>query len=269
MISVGGWDAPHPDTRFGAAEWWRVWTQWNAASAAAGFGGFDGIDWDLEGNDAMASPANRFTVAGLHLVGNLSRMAKDAGYVVSLAPPQSYLNVGTSNFSLSLNNPATCWHPEFLYAGRNAYASLLALAGEATFDYVLLQLYESWSVADCNISQLQQPAEAYLPRLVAAMDSGWTVTFSTAPELGLSDQTIRVPSHKLVLGLANGWTSLSPPAKKALLLMPDTLGKAYKAMGDRPARGFGFWDIADEGKVVDGNPLYLAAGLNSFLKVRG
>eukprot|EP00966_Prymnesium_polylepis_P268164 6195130-Prymnesium_polylepis.1 len=39
-------------------------------------------------------------------------------------------------------------------------------------------------------------------------------------------------------------------------------------MGPAGVRGFMFWDIADEGDLVDGSPLFLAQGLNSFLKVR-
>ena len=268
LISVGGWDAPHPDTSFSAAEWWTTWSDWNAAAAAPGFNGFDGIDWDLEGNDDAASPYNTFSISCLKLVSELSKSLKKAGYLVSLAPPQSYLDVGTSSFSLSVTNPATCWHPEFTYAGRNTYAALLALAGEETFDFVSLQMYESWSVADCNISGLLQPPDEYLPRLAAAMDAGWTVSFSDVPSLGLADQTVRVPLQKLVLGLANGWAELAPPARKALLLMPAAVSKAYAAMGKSSVRGFMFWDIMDEGKDVDGVPLNLAEGLNGFLKVR-
>ena len=45
MISIGGWDAPHPDVTFSAGEWWDTWLEWNEAAAAPGFDGFDGIDW--------------------------------------------------------------------------------------------------------------------------------------------------------------------------------------------------------------------------------
>lgn len=154
------------------------------------------------------------------------------------------------------------WHPEFLYAGRNVYAALLALAGGDTFDFVSLQLYESWSVADCNISGLGQLPEVYLPRLAAAMAAGWTVDFSSVPALGLSKQVVSVPLDRLVFGLANGWTKPAPPAQKALLLLPTQVAKAYSAMAAK-VRGFMFWDIAD-----DSPSLALASGLNAFLKVR-
>jgi len=64
MISIGGWDAPHPNTTLDGREWWLYWKEWNRglAKPELGFYGYAGIDWDLEGNDAMASPWNHFTV---------------------------------------------------------------------------------------------------------------------------------------------------------------------------------------------------------------
>ena len=29
MISIGGWNSPHPDPAFSAREWWDVWKAWN------------------------------------------------------------------------------------------------------------------------------------------------------------------------------------------------------------------------------------------------
>ena len=128
LISVGGWNVAHPDTAYSGAEWYDKFKRWNKAAAGPGFeNGFDGIDWDLEGNDAMVSPDNTFTVEQLQLVANFSKLAKKDGYLTSIAPPQSYLDVGTSDFSLSVTHPALHWHDEFLYAGRNTYAPLLVL----------------------------------------------------------------------------------------------------------------------------------------------
>ena len=107
LISIGGWDAPHPNTTFTGSVWWDAWQNWNAAAKAPGFDGFDGFDWDLEGNDDQASPWNTFSVAGLHLVSDMSKLAKSHGFLVSMAPPQSYLDVETSAFSLSVTHPAT------------------------------------------------------------------------------------------------------------------------------------------------------------------
>ena len=76
--------------------------------------------------------------------------AFEEGRLVTLVPPQSYLDSSTSEFSLSVVNPARCWHPEFRYAGRSVYAALLAYAPPDTYDLVSLQLYESWSLAACG-----------------------------------------------------------------------------------------------------------------------
>ena len=90
MISVGGWNVAHPDTSYSGAEWYDKFKKWNKAAAGPGFeDGFDGIDWDLEGNDAMVSPDNTFTVEQLQLVANFSKLAKKDGYLTSIAPPQS------------------------------------------------------------------------------------------------------------------------------------------------------------------------------------
>mmetsp|Transcript_2893 Transcript_2893/g.9367 ORF Transcript_2893/g.9367 Transcript_2893/m.9367 type:complete len:242 (-) Transcript_2893:198-923(-) len=152
FISVGGWDAPHPDPAVPLEAWWAALTSWDESAERAGLrGGFDGLDWDLEGNDDRSSPRSRFSAAGLRLVADLSARAKASGRFVSLAPPQSYLDASTDEFSLSLALPARCWHAEFAYAGRNAYAALLALAPPDTFDFVSLQLYESWPRASCTL----------------------------------------------------------------------------------------------------------------------
>ena len=52
FISVGGWDAPHPDPTVPLDAWWAALTSWDKSAERAGLrGGFDGLDWDLEGND--------------------------------------------------------------------------------------------------------------------------------------------------------------------------------------------------------------------------
>jgi hypothetical protein len=90
MISVGGWDAPHPDTANRTAEdVYRAWRDWNLESARVdGWRGFDGIDWDLEGNDDAGSPYNLFTPECLTLVGRMSQLARAEGFLVSLVPVQ-------------------------------------------------------------------------------------------------------------------------------------------------------------------------------------
>lgn len=269
FISIGGWNAPHPTAAGGtSAEWWAALAQYDRKAAEAGLpGGFDGIDWDLEGNDDVQSQWNTFPAEDLRLVAALSVRAKRAGKLVSLVPPQSYLDVTSSTFSLSVAQPARCWHPEFTYAGRSVYAALLALAPPGTYDLVSLQLYESWSLAACAIYHKQRDPADYLRDLVAAMDRGWTVDFEEEPSLGLRNTTVRVPAATLLLGVANGWTKPSPTSK-ALFLPPSDLARAWAAMrhAKSAARGVVFWDIADEG--AHDPPLYMAAELNAFLHTR-
>lgn len=52
LISIGGWNSPHPDTSISAKEAYEYWNYWNrniAARPEKGFFGFDGFDWDIEG----------------------------------------------------------------------------------------------------------------------------------------------------------------------------------------------------------------------------
>lgn len=52
LISIGGWNSPHPDTTISAEEGYEYWNYWNrhiAARPEKGFLGFDGFDWDIEG----------------------------------------------------------------------------------------------------------------------------------------------------------------------------------------------------------------------------
>lgn len=148
MISVGGWNAPHPTTRFPAAAVYAAWAKWNAALAPGGL--YDGVDWDLEGNDDVASPYNTFAAPVLDLVGQFSQLAQADGFVVTLVPPESYLDPVTAptyNRSLLFDYPDG-WQPAFKYHGRNAYALLLAKYGTTTtptaavptFDLVMIQV---------------------------------------------------------------------------------------------------------------------------------
>lgn len=278
FISIGGWDAPHPSTQFSGDAWWAALKNYDEGAATAGLvGGFDGIDWDLEGNDDLSSPYNRFGPDELRLIARVSELAKADGKYVSMVPAQSYLNSGTSEFAFNVNLSATCWHPEFLYAGRNVYAALLALAPQDTFDLISLQLYESWSVADCMLSPASQgghgmPLSLYFDQLIQQMATGWTVGFELEPSLGLLNQTIVVPSTKLLLGMANGWTGrggCETEPCKALYIAPDTLEDAWPQMKFQP-RGLFFWDISDEGDSTgaSGTPLYLAKVFNNVLHTR-
>lgn len=93
---------------------------------------YAGLDWDLEGNDNLSSPNNFFTAACINLMGDLSTLLHDAGYIVSMAPPESYFDVQTSEFSkyVNLTYPSDVWpnvDPQFQYHGRNSYAAAYAL----------------------------------------------------------------------------------------------------------------------------------------------
>ena len=114
---------------------------------------FDGCDWDLEGNDDASQNLSEAMVA---LVADFCREAKNHGYLIALAPAESYLDAGSSEVDLLLNHePRAPWRPGengfpaagFPYAGRNAYAAILARAGMDNVDAVSVQLYEGYSSA--------------------------------------------------------------------------------------------------------------------------
>lgn len=270
MISVGGWDTAHPNTTVSGQGWWEAWQKYNQRAIDAGLeGGFDGVDWDEEGMNDPTSVWNTYTRAGLEIVARFSELAKQAGLLVSLVPPQSYLDCTTQEFSLSLVEPAHCWHSDFHYAGRNAYAAILAMAAPGTFDWVSLQLYETWSVANCELTLHGMSVPDYLAGLVKAMAAGWQVDFASAPSVGLATQTVAVAPTRLVIGLANGWAHPAgwKPGAKTLFIEPADLQAAWEAMepSQRP-RGFVFWVIAAEGSGSP--PLYMASALNKFLHTR-
>jgi hypothetical protein len=53
LISIGGWNSPHPDTTNAVEDTYSNWNNWNrnvAARPEKGFFGFDGFDWDIEGS---------------------------------------------------------------------------------------------------------------------------------------------------------------------------------------------------------------------------
>jgi hypothetical protein len=48
LISIGGWNSPHPDTTHSAEVVFQHWHEWNTVTIAdptQGFYGFDGFDW--------------------------------------------------------------------------------------------------------------------------------------------------------------------------------------------------------------------------------
>jgi hypothetical protein len=273
LISIGGWNAPHPETTNPPNQVYESWVQWND-------GLYEGFDWDIEGNDDSASPYNYFTSDCLDLMGVMSQLAKHDGFIVSMAPAESYLDVTTSLFDQSLTHNYPEWEtlqPDFRYHGRNVYGYLYATYGLTdittslsahqfvipTFDFVSIQLYESYTHAVYNVSILGTSPSDYLIQYIPLLYHGWDVFFnSTLPT------HISIPPTQLVIGFANGWAD----GTKSLLVWPEEVGVAYDHLSQLSLqpRGFMFWDIADEGRVVTGTDreLWMASGLNEFLHTR-
>ena len=93
----------------------------------------------------MKSSINYFTYKELEIMGKFSNLLKKEGYIVSMAPPESYLDSTTSEFILSLLHNYPEWEkefPDFNYHERNVYAYLIGKYSIDTFDFVSLQLYE-------------------------------------------------------------------------------------------------------------------------------
>ncbi|CAK9098329.1 Haloacid dehalogenase-like hydrolase domain-containing protein 3 [Durusdinium trenchii] len=261
LLTIGGWDAPHPDTSFTGTEWFHAWNEWNQGLPMP----FDGFDWDLEGNDDLTSPYNVFSPACLQLVVDMSAAAKAAGYLVTMAPPQTYFDSTMPYFNRYLNNSnPPDYHPEFRYRGRNSYAYMWAAAPPGTFDLVSVQLYETYAPA---MQALQEgiSGEEYLQSWAAQFILGWTINFNDTSLKLQGHVDVAVPASHFLIGLSFG----SPP--KSAFFWPETAGAAYH---DAPAslrpRGYAFWNIALEDSLANhsNRSLSFASGLNSFLHVR-
>jgi hypothetical protein len=282
LISVGGWNSPLPDTSFTGVQWWEHFHRWNKEIVARpdlGWEGFHGIDWDPEGSNDRG---DEFTVEVMDLIGEMSVLAKQHGYLVTMAPAQSYFDANTTSFDLSTTHASPYWQPDFHYHGHNLYAYWAAKYGKTkmrggdmdgtivpTFDWVAVQLYEGFSLANYKINVEKVSVTDYLAGLVDKMEKGWEVDFGSDKSVGLASQIVKVHPTRLLIGLANGWTHDAPPIDKFLLLWPSQIEEAYLALPEekRP-RGFMFWDIADEGNEIEGKTLYMAEGLNNFLHTR-
>ena len=279
LASIGGWNGFHLEEQYSSEAIYDAWRNWGGRL-------FDGIDWDLEGNDRLDSPMNVFGVETLHRMGEISRLAHQGnalhvievssfslnliitdGFIVSMAPPQSYLDFGTSRFSrfVNLTYPTRTWHSEFSYYGANVYSYLLAKYGDY-FDIVSVQLYESYSRANYEISQLGDHPSSYLDRFVKdhlSRGEAYYVHFSEDQTVSLPSQLVSVPMNKLVIGLANGWAS----ADKVVYFSPHDVKQAiteWCLQGSFQPRGFVFWTIDLEGE----NGVFMASGLGEALALR-
>ena len=283
MVSIGGWGVAHPETFNTPQQVYKALDDWNmntVANPAIGFNGFDGFDWDIEGVNELSSPYNTFTPACLELMGQVSQMAKQNGYLVSLVPPASYLDPTTSAFDRYLNHTYTQWVDigvDFTYHGRNVYAYVLAKYGQTpvstgtvdTFDFITIQLYETYSLAAYYLDAKSESLLNYLTSFVTPLYNGWTVDFSSDPVLEFASVEVTVPASKLIIGLANAWAAT---VNGVVLILPSNLGPAHEALAAKgmEPRGYAYWTIADEGEQPNSNgvPLYMANGLNDFLCVR-
>ncbi len=226
---------------------------------------WDGINFDYEGYDQINHPNNEYTKEFLDQMGDFSSDAKKDGLIVSLAPPESYLDTTTCRFSrfVNLTYPNDTWHQDFQYHGRNLYAYLMAKFG-TNVDFVFIQFYESYSHAlyQTEIMNMRQSdfLIQYMKHL-ADNEFGYVVNFgSDDPTVELKDQFVHMPSSKVVFGFSNGWAIDS---EKNIYFTPSEVQRAYDHMynTDLAPRGFGYWVIEEEGE----NGVYLAAELNYIL----
>eukprot|EP00804_Cyclotella_cryptica_P003971 CCRYP_013902-RA/>CCRYP_013902-RA protein AED:0.00 eAED:0.00 QI:237/1/1/1/1/1/2/788/430 len=265
LVSVGGWNSPHLDESLSPTEWVAVWKSSVLSKL------FQGIDWDFEGNDVLDSENNVFTVQCLNRMGEISRLLKEEGYIVTIAPPQSYLNTRTQSFSryVNLTSPTRTWHPRFHYFGSNVYAYFLARYGEHV-DLVLIQFYESYSDAAMAVFHDKIPPGDYIFDFVqelARQHFQFYVDFSQDTSLDeMIGQYVSLPLDKLVIGLANGWALEKRNRNKVLYISPEECKHAFEKLkvssdGDLTPRCFMFWTIEERGK----NDVYLAKGLSHFL----
>jgi len=218
---------------------------------------------------------------------------------------ESYLDPTRHGFDRSLLHEYDEWVsivPGFRYHGLNTYAYLIDRYGyysvcnddpssevlidekqqHHTFDLVVLQLYEGYSHAEYNTTQLKeystdgvltecnQPTDEYIVNVVRSLIRGWDIDYTQDIELNYPHKnTMRIDKTKIVIGLANGWAGDG----KFFLAYPEDIEKAYASLlaTDEEPRGFAFWNILDEGRSSlrrPHQPVWMATGLNKFLNIR-
>ena len=268
LASFGGWNGPHLPPGYDAQELFDAWIDFNKSPSTNAYL-FDGIDWDLEGEDNVQGSNNLFTLECLEQLGKFSVLAKNHGFLVSMAPAESYLDISNPNFSryVNLSYPED-WHPEFKYHGWNVYAYILA-KWEPYIDFISIQFYESYSHAAYQITQRGVQHHEFLIQYIQQLTSqnslsGYYVNFEQDTSVQLENQFVKVPLNKLVFGFANGWTS--DGNDRTIFFPPSQVQIAYnqlQAQGREP-KGFMFWVIDEEGS----GGVYLTPGLNDILRIR-
>ncbi|VEU45284.1 unnamed protein product [Pseudo-nitzschia multistriata] len=267
LVSFGGWNGPHLPDELSVEDMYNSWKELVG-------GTFHGVDWDLEGHDTLDNPTNVFSIECLESMGRFSMLAKRDGFIVGMAPPQSYLDIEESRFSRYVNftDPDRGWHGEFHYFGHNVYAYLLSKYGDY-IDFVSVQFYESYSRAALEVFHNHVAPETYLERyvddLVSNKEESFFVDFNQDPSLEYPSQMVKLPLSKLVFGFPNGWGAYDDAKddnEKHCYFDPTRIGIAYNALVDsrRAPRGFMFWVIDEEGT----KDVYFSRALNDVLKIR-
>ena len=264
LVSVGGWDSGHPDTQFSADEYYAAWLIFNQPlSNNPNELLFDGFDWDLEGNDDLQSPINYYTKECLVLMAEFSNVLHNNGFIVSMAPPESYLDLQTTEFSkfVNLTYPDDDWNidPAFSYHGRNNYAYVLAKYPDA-IDFISFQLYETKSHADYNTTILGTNQATYLHGYLSRLlTEGISVDFTTDEDFNDMGVVKMDLEDKIVVGLIQNGGKGGPITAANSSIAYTQLQK--DGFGEFPIRGFMYWCIADNADAM------LAHDLNEFLNI--
>lgn len=250
LAAFGGWNGPHPPPDLDGVEWCEVFMEFNRSNGYI----FDGIDWDYEGHDNLSAPTAKFTLDTLNIMADFSTHARQKyNMIVSMAPAESYLDSMANDdsidaaFSLRLDLPPRAWTTSqyatdedrklietvgFSHAGRQCYAYVLAKAGIDVFDWISIQLYEAYSPFAHDMSRKKlDPVDALMAR-VNRLSDGYTVT--DIPALSSSEIQVKVPLHKLVIGVGNQWVD----GLKFCEVKPESLYLAYQHTVEKYNQGF-------------------------------
>lgn len=226
IASIGGWNAPHPRP-LEPDQFVKDFVEWNADKK------FDGLDWDLEGNDDVKSLFNTIPEELIQFMCDTSAALQGKGLLVTIVPPNSYLDAGQNGFDTSLLHPAP-WKSDFKYHGKNSYAPLLLCFAP---NLVILQLYESWSRV-----QHEYNDPSYMTELAKNLTEGWEVDFNGF--MNKSKEVVKVPSKSLVIGLAGGgWAE----SRNFFL-------KASDVPWPCSARGFAYWSLKHDAEYAKNLP---------------
>ena len=115
------------------------------------------------------------------------------------------------------------FHPDFAYHGWNVYCLWLSKHGRSTlggkdvptFDFVDVQLYESFSRAAQALESKGTSGRDYLVQWTRAIIKGWTVDFASDPAVGWPSSKVAVPASQLVRDAASPSPCPSSPVAAA------------------------------------------------------